>query len=75
MASFQIIDDNTVTTTGAFGAEYTVTRRPEGFRVRCVNASSHAYRRGYVTPRDFATLAEVEAAYRGLRGVSGAFCS
>ena len=74
MSSFQIIDTNTVTASGAFGSEYTIARRPEGgFRVWCVNASSQAYRRGFPTPRDFSSLQEVEAAYKGLRGVSGAF--
>jgi hypothetical protein len=72
MSTFQIIDSNTVKTQ-ARGAEYTVMRYQGGFRVYCVNASSMAYRQGYPVGRQFPSLAEVEAAYKGLRGVSGAF--
>lgn len=73
MASFQIINPDTATTE-ARGTEYTVTRRPDGsFRVFVVNAMVKAYRRGLATGRDFATLAEVENAYKGLQGISGAF--
>lgn len=69
---FQIIDSNTVTTQ-ARGSEYTVIRNTEGFRVYCVNASSKAYRRGFPVGRHFPTIGGVEAAYKGLRGISGAF--
>jgi hypothetical protein len=69
---FQIIDSNTVKTI-ARGSEYTVIRFGDEFHVYCVNASSRAYRRGHPVGRQFATLAEVEKAYKGLQGVAGAF--
>lgn len=72
MNAFQIVDMNTVTT-NARGSRYTVTRIQGGFRVYCVNASSRAYNRGFPIGREFETLAQVEAAYKGLQGVSGAF--
>jgi len=72
MNAFQILDANTVTIQ-ARGSEYTVMRHNGGFRVYCVNASSLAYRRGFPVGRQFATLAAVEQAYKGLRGVTGAF--
>lgn len=72
MPSFQIISENEVRTE-ARGAEYTVLRCFGGFRVFCVNASSRAYRRGYPVGRQFSTLDDVEQAYKGLQGISGAF--
>lgn len=72
MATFQIIDANTVTTTKR-GTEYTVKRHGIGFRVYVVNNMVTAYRRGYAIGRDFATLAEVEKKYKGLAGVAAAF--
>ncbi len=73
MSSFQMIDENTVTTKGNFGGVYTVQRKGDKFLVWCINASSMAYNRGFARIRTFASLTEVEAAYKGLRGVSGAF--
>lgn len=73
MNTFQIIDQDTVTTQGNFGAVYTVQRKGGEFLVWCVNASSMAYRRGFPVTKKFASAAEVEKAYKGLRGVSGAF--
>ena len=72
MSSFQMIDSNTVQAT-VRGTEYTVVRRQYGFRVYVVNAMVRAYRNGYAIGKDFASLAAVEAAYKGLRGVAGAF--
>lgn len=69
---FEIINADEVRLTKGT-TEYTVLRKPDGFRVYCVNASSRAYRRGIPAGRHFVTLDEVEAAYKGLRGVSGAF--
>lgn len=73
MSTYKIIDADTVTTSGSFGAEYTVTRHGSSFRVYVVNAMVKAYSRGFAVGRDFETLAEVEKAYKGLRGVAGAF--
>jgi hypothetical protein len=75
MLQFQIINAKTVTARSR-GTDYAVTRRPEGgFRVYVVNAMVRACRKGYAIGRDFISLAEVEAAYKGLRGVSGAFAT
>jgi len=73
MSTFQISNNGSTVTTEARGATYMVHRMRGQYHVYCINASSRAYRRGFPVGRVFATLAEVEAAYKGLAGVSAAF--
>jgi hypothetical protein len=69
---FLYVNETTVKTT-MNGTEYTVMRYRDGFRVFVVNAMVQAYRNGFATPRDFATLEAVEKKYKGLAGVAAVF--
>jgi hypothetical protein len=54
--------------TKARGCEFTITRRPDGWRVMVINAATRAWRS--LGTKDFPTLEEVEKHYKSLRGIA-----
>lgn len=67
--AIEIVDENTFRLVSR-GNEMTLARKGDGWTVTTVNACVRAWRNGFATPKFFADLAQVEAAYKSWRGIA-----